>query len=684
MSTPIFHTEADRYWNKELVAIPVEPGTKKPSIPKWTSYIKNLPSEARKKTWKLEYGTHGVGVLTGSTLDTGDLLIGVDVDDDRLVRAIAGLLGSTPCGKRGAKGVTYFARSPADHPVKSTVLQGKNGIGNVDILSSGRFTVLPPTPHPTTRVPYSWIGVELPDFTHSTLPILDEKQLLILRKLTESEHIAALVGGKATHDPGLALTGSLVSVGATDQQIHDSIVGLLPEDYSGNSLQEIQGWIDSARAKGFDTPEVTRLPIDEAVARAVEQDLKPLVFVEADGFLRYRDGIWHSVPDTRIDQITKTHLLEGGVRGQVSHHLNPARRCLMLNTLREGFGEKKGLICCRNGTLDVLTGDLVPHSPDHELRFQLNVDYDPNAKCPTYDEHVRQVLGGDEKAVVLFDEFAAVTLVPEMRFQKALYLVGEGGSGKSTLLRSVEMMHDPEAVSVTPIDKLDEERHKTDVARKLVCISFDVQTNKRIFGETFMRVTGGDLVTTRRLYQEVEGRVKPTVRFMGSFNPDMPKFIATPDALKRRLLLVPCGARVANPDPERFDKIQAEKAGILARYARALQRLTERGRFDIPLAVQREVDEYVSFTDAFDIYASERLCESKAGTPVAEIAQDFANWADDHGEQRLPTERVGRKLRRLGYRAGQERQVRGGRSINTRVVYVEIVRSIQVDNDGPY
>ena len=96
---------------------------------------------------------------------------------------------------------------------------------------------------------------------------------------------------------------------------------------------------------------------------------------------------------------------------------------------------------------------------------------------------MRQVLRGDEKAVALFDEYAALTLVPEMRFQKALYLVGEGGSGKSTLLRPVEMMDDPEAVSVTPIDKLDDERHRTDVARKLVCISFDVQTNKKIFGE---------------------------------------------------------------------------------------------------------------------------------------------------------------------------------------------------------
>lgn len=155
-------------------------------------------------------------------------------------------------------------------------------------------------------------------------------------------------------------------------------------------------------------------------------------------------------------------------------------------------------------------------------------------------------------------------------------------------------------------------------------------------------------------------------------NPDMPGFIASPDALERRLLLVPCGPRVDNPDPDLFDRLKAEKAGILARYVRALNRLLERKRFDIPECVRDEVREYVSYQDAFDAYAAERLRRSEGTTPVAEIALDFNDWADRHGEKHLSTFAVGRKLKRLGYTGSQERRDRGQGSTNTRVVNAEI------------
>jgi hypothetical protein len=66
--------------------------------------------------------------------------------------------------------------------------------------------------------------------------------------------------------------------------------------------------------------------------------------------------------------------------------------------------------------------------------------------------------------------------------------------------RTALAMHDPAAISVTPLDKIDSERYLTDLARKLVCISFDVQTKQKILGEAFIRITGGDPGATRSLY----------------------------------------------------------------------------------------------------------------------------------------------------------------------------------------
>jgi hypothetical protein len=180
-------------------------------------------------------------------------------------------------------------------------------------------------------------------------------------------------------------------------------------------------------------------------------------------------------------------------------------------------------------------------------------------------------------------------------------------------------------------------------------------------------------VTTRLLYHEVEGRVTPTVRFVGSMNPDLPGFIASPDALERRLIFLPCGKTVASPDPERSARIGAEKPGILARWVRALQRLYARGGFDIPPSSDVEVADYVRNQDAFDLYVAERLTyDHTAKTSVAEITKDFNVWAEALGVPPVQVNVVGRKLRRVGFQGGFARAHTVEGQQNLRIVHAKI------------
>jgi phage/plasmid-associated DNA primase len=212
-----------------------------------------------------------------------------------------------------------------------------------------------------------------------------------------------------------------------------------------------------------------------------------------------------------------------------------------------------------------------------------------------------------------------------------------------------------------------------------VCFSFDIQTDKKIFGENFIRITGGDPVTTRRLYHEVESRVIPTVRFMGSMNLDMPKFIAAPDALERRLILLPCGELIQNPDLNRFEKINAERAGILARWVRALNRLYRRGHFDIPKEAVSELEDYIHDQDPFDLYVMERLSDDpNAQTPVAEITRDFNLWAGEMGASELQVNVIGRKLRQAGFNGGY---TRAGTPHTQRIVRARIGRKLDLSKN---
>src|SRR4051794_27322712 len=79
----------------------------------------------------------------------------------------------------------------------------------------------------------------------------------VLRLVVGAEESLQLIGGVTTHDAGLRLVGKLVRTACADENIHQIITALLPETYAGNSLDEIQGWIDSARRKGFDDPDAS-------------------------------------------------------------------------------------------------------------------------------------------------------------------------------------------------------------------------------------------------------------------------------------------------------------------------------------------------------------------------------------------------------------------------------------------
>lgn len=680
METNTFGTEALKCWAADLRGIPIQPGTKEPArgLTGWPGYVSSVPSKEKQQQWLDQYRGYGFGLLTGSPLDDEHVLVGIDVDDDRMVRCAFAVFPDAKCAKIGKKGVTIFARAPKADRITSTAFHNEQANSHADILAGGKYTVMPSSIHPDTGRPYRWHGEKITETNLSKLPLFDRAKFNLLKTIYGSKNLAPLLDGKTTHDAGVSLVAQIVRF-VTDEEIEAILRAILPEDYDGNSLKELPGWIATAREKNFD--KISEVPIDDAVALVIQESMKPLVYSVGDNFLRYMEGHWKPVSDVEIDRLAKQLLApQIGPKRQVGPMLPSVRKCLSLNVEKPNFGQYSTKICVKNGTLDIPSGRLEEHSPDHQLRYQLDIEYDHAATCPVYEDQISQTLKGDAQSIALYDEFAALTLVPDMRFQKALYLVGPGGSGKSTLLKTVEMMHDPNAISVTPLDKIDSERYLTNLARKLVCISFDIQTTKKVYGESFIRITGGDPVTTRELYKEVEGLVTPTVRFLGSMNPDMPGFIAAPDALERRLILLPCSGRVQKPDPDRFSALKSERAGILSRWVVALRRLYDRGGFDIPETAMLEVEEYVHQQDAFDLFAAERLVQDKsAKLTVAEITRQFNEWAKNMAASELAAHVIGRKLRRLGFEGGYERINHGdGTTTNVRVVYARMVNSLAV------
>lgn len=152
------------------------PGTKRPGEYKskewwgtseWQRYCDRLPTE-------LEIGHYekwpDAGVCVA--LDHQLKVIDIDTDDSELMAAVLAVLPDSEVKKRGNKGFSAFYRG-SKAIVSAPFSVGKTRV--VDLLAYGRQTVLPPTVHPDTGLPYHWLGSDtLESVSIVSLPVLPD------------------------------------------------------------------------------------------------------------------------------------------------------------------------------------------------------------------------------------------------------------------------------------------------------------------------------------------------------------------------------------------------------------------------------------------------------------------------------------------------------------------------------
>src|SRR5262249_1544969 len=102
---------------------------------------------------------------------TGGGLVAFDYDDEDAALAISEAFDPSPVNKAGKRAWTAFYR--ADFDVPSENFSAPEGRQVLQVLSTGRHTVIPPSLHPETTERYRWTnGHSLYDTPLSELPLL--------------------------------------------------------------------------------------------------------------------------------------------------------------------------------------------------------------------------------------------------------------------------------------------------------------------------------------------------------------------------------------------------------------------------------------------------------------------------------------------------------------------------------
>ena len=294
------------------------------------------------------------------------------------------------------------------------------------------------------------------------------------------------------------------------------------------------------------------------------------------------------------------------------------------------------LLNCRNGTLDLRTGELRPHSKTDYITRRLELDYKPEAQCPEWLKFLDSVFLGDKEIIGFMQKAVGYSLSGSMKEQCVFILYGVGMNGKSTFLKHIYRLLGEYAMN-TPATTLMEkygESIPNDVARlKGARFVTSIESGKgRALAEAQIKqLTGDDPISARFLHREFFDFFATFKIFLATNH--KPNISGTDKGIWRRIMTIPF-EKVITPeerDAVLDDKLAKEYEGILAWAAQGFKLWQKDGLGEVAKIAQA-TNEYREESDIIGNFITEN-CVVAEGQQVSasEILKAIQLWAKDGG-----------------------------------------------------
>ncbi|MFA5558714.1 MAG: phage/plasmid primase, P4 family, partial [Methanofastidiosum sp.] len=223
-----------------------------------------------------------------------------------------------------------------------------------------------------------------------------------------------------------------------------------------------------------------------------------------------------------------------------------------------------------NGIIDLRTGEFSEDHLKEKLITKLaNVKYDPDAKCPMWENFLHEIFEGNLELIDYIQKAIGYSMTSDDREQVLFFLHGLGQNGKTTFLNIIMTLLGEYAKDADPstfMDKKFDGGPKNDVARlkgARFVRSSEIAEGKYLDEDFIKRVTGHEGLTARFLYGEIFDFTPKFKLWMISNN--KPTIRGSDFAIWRRLMTIPFNYRVPNDKRDKTleAKLDSELPGIL-------------------------------------------------------------------------------------------------------------------------
>jgi putative DNA primase/helicase len=319
------------------------------------------------------------------------------------------------------------------------------------------------------------------------------------------------------------------------------------------------------------------------------------------------------------------------------------------------FDKDPYLLNVQNGTINLRTGELLPHVREDRITKIAGAAYDPEAACPRWLEFLDTIFDGRRDLIRFVQKAIGYALTGDVGEQCFFVLHGTGANGKSTLLDVVQSLFGDYALHsrmetflTRKNDSIPNDLARLAGARLVTAIEID--KGRRLSESTVKTMTGKDPQTARFLHKEFFTFI-PQAKIFLAVN-HRPVITGTDHAIWRRVRLVPF--LVVIPEDKRnkhlAEEIAAEElAGILT-WAIQGCLLWQMEGLEPGKDVKEATELYRADMDPLGPFIRERCVEGPGCSVVyAHFYREYCKWAGEANETPMTKRQFGEVLADRGY-----------------------------------
>lgn len=359
------------------------------------------------------------------------------------------------------------------------------------------------------------------------------------------------------------------------------------------------------------------------------------------------------------------------------------------------------LLPCKNGVIDLRTGELRPGTPGDLLSKASPIEYRGfDEECPEWEKFLLSIQPDDEVRdfmhMLLGYSISGLTME-----QFIAIFIGPGRNGKGLLFEMLEEILGPlywaiqsELLLQSKVARSSAGASPDKVAlkgRRIVAAS-ETEKGRHISGAMVKELTGNDTINARLLYDKHDSNFRPTHKtFLRSQY--VPEGLAKDFALRERLIYInfpymfvddpvakaledPLNAEWYRPkDRDLKARLLAERSGILAWHVRGFARWYADGKLKPPKQIRQNVEDLQRSEDYVMRFIEDR-CEPAPDSHFevySHIYYSFVDWfceeecidKDDKNQQkRIPSSKtISKELKLKGYRSPDKKETGGTKRV---------------------